>query len=155
MNKIDKFAWILGIALILAIPAAKVWAACTYDSTNESKGSGYTVASCNLTTEAAPTLATEGKPLNGVAAIRVSAVASGNMTAAGKLSAYVYSPQAGIWTRSAARDLTISAAVTNETWADVVVPALPLGGCIHSPSTNTRMVFSSSRRSSAATTVGS
>ena len=52
------FAAVLAAVLAVALPVA-VWAGCTYSSPS----TGSTIARCNLTTEARPTLVTEGADL--------------------------------------------------------------------------------------------
>lgn len=118
---VDKIGLTLAVTLLVAIPIAKVWATCTYDTSHESFGTGYTIASCNETTEAAPTLATQGKPLAGSTGLTITVVATGNMTAGGKLNAYLYHQAVGQWTRAPDLDLTISAAATNQTWPGFMV----------------------------------
>lgn len=129
MRKFDRICWGIAIVFVLAIVGQQALATCTYST---AAGSATTVASCNATTELAPTLATEGKSLAGVTGLRVMAVASGNMTAAGKLAAYLYSADAGRWVRAPSRDLTISAAATNEAWPDISV-AVSLGRIDYRP----------------------
>jgi hypothetical protein len=110
------------LVLLLAYPVYSL-AVCTYTT---QIGSGTTVASCNETTELAPTLVTEGKSLDKVRGVVVMAVrtgASGAMTAGGKLNAWLYSPSAGMWVRTPDLDVT-AAAQTNQAWTamEVMVP---------------------------------
>lgn len=109
----------IAVLAVLAVPLY-VWATCTYSTAT---GSRVTIASCNSTTEAAPTLATEGADLTKAKGVVVGVKATGTMTAGGKLNAYLYSAHAGIWFRAPDLDLT-AAAQTNQMWlgTEVLVP---------------------------------
>lgn len=120
MKRIDKIGFILAALLIAAIPVAQVLATCTYTT---QVGSGVTVASCNETTEAGPTLISHGKPLDQTRGLVVSAVHTSAMTAGGTFQAWTWVPTATQWVRTPDLDL-VAAAATNQTWAafQVLVP---------------------------------
>ncbi len=130
MRKIDKVCWILGILFVLGITAQQAWATCTYSAGVDSN---TTIASCNTTTEAAPTLATEGKSLSKTTGFSVMATASANMTAGGQLQAYLYNSDAAQWVRSPDLDVTIASAATNQAWSGFVV-TVPKGRVDYRPS---------------------
>lgn len=122
------------IAGVLAIPGRPTSATCTYDTSRDSgTGSGWTVASCNSTTEARPTLTTEGKPMQGVRAFNVAVVASGNMTAGGQFLATAWHPAFSKWIDVPDLTLTISAASTNQLWIGFLNP-VPEGRLAFRPS---------------------
>lgn len=97
----------LVVALLLPGLAS---AACTYDApTNGSTR----VATCSASTEAAPTLVTEGLNLAGKSGLTVVVSAATPMTAGGTLKAYLWcagcDSGAGAWVRAPDLDLTVQA----------------------------------------------
>jgi len=103
--------------LIVAFLAQPAQAACTYSTTGD-------VATCTATTESAPTLATEGRPLDGLKGLTVIVTSTGTMTAGGTFQAYLYHPVAG-WARAPDLDLTAQA-LTAQAWPGFVV-TVPAG----------------------------
>lgn len=108
--------FLVALALAAALPLSAL-ASCTYTAPDAN-----TVKSvCTTTTEAAPTLVTEGLSLSGVRAFNVVATASSAWTAGGTLNAYIWSAQAGAWVRAPDFDLTLPA-TTGQAWQAVFVP---------------------------------
>lgn len=104
------------VLLALALPLLAS-AACTYST-------GGDVATCTSTTESAPTLATEGRPLDGLKGLTVIVTAPGAMTAGGTFQAYLYHQVAG-WVRAPDLDLTAQA-LAGQAWPGFVV-TVPAG----------------------------
>jgi hypothetical protein len=121
MKKILTVALALAVAFAVAVPTVK-WATCTYTTTPGYGQRGITVASCNSTTEAAPTVVTEGRSLAGATAVTLKVKASGNMTAGGQFQAYLWSAHSNQWYRAPRFDHTITAAATNEAFDTLLVP---------------------------------
>ena len=129
MKKILLIA--LAVAVAGVIPAYNALATCTVTQTNATN----TVNSCTATTEAGPTLATDGRSIAGAKGVSVAVVSTGAMTAGGTLAAWTYWPQASQgsqWVRTPDLDLTASAA-TNQSWSGLVV-TVPVGRIDYRPS---------------------
>ena len=126
MKKILLIA--LAVAVAGVIPAYNALATCTVAQTNATN----TVNSCTATTEAGPTLATDGRSIAGAKGVSVAVVSTGAMTAGGTLAAWTYWPQASQWVRNPDLDL-VAAAATNQTWTALVVP-VPVGRIDYRPS---------------------
>lgn len=96
------------LALVVALAAAPAFAATTWtaDTTTPYRTSK---AVCTTGTEAAPSVATQGLPLNGLAGFTVHAEAAAAMTAGGVLQAYLWNPVTARWNRAPDLDLTVSA----------------------------------------------
>ena len=116
MNKI------LAMMLAVLLPVF-AHATCTYSALGD-------VATCTATTESAPTLATEGRPLDGLKGLTVIATSTGAMTAGGTFQAYLYHPEAG-WVRAPDLDLTAQA-LTAQAWAGFAV-TVPSGRIDYKP----------------------
>lgn len=108
---------LVAVFLALSLPLAAS-ASCTYTT---AAGSSTTKSVCTATTEAAPTLVTEGLSLSGLYAVAVVATASSAWTAGGTLYAYLWSPQAGAWVRAPDFDLSVPA-TTGNAWPAIYVP---------------------------------
>jgi hypothetical protein len=121
-----KKLFVIAIAALLLPLAAS--ASCTYTT---DAGSSTTKSVCTTTTEAAPTLVTEGRSLDGLSGLVVIATASSAWTAGGKLNAYIWSPQAAAWVRAPDFDLTVPAA-TGQAWAGFFIP-VPNGRIDYKP----------------------
>ena len=106
------------LALVLPLLAS---AACTYSSGTEWS---TRIATCTTTTEAAPTLVTEGLSLGGKKGMTVAAESSGTMTAGGTFQAYLWiasaASGAGRWLRAPHLDLTAQA-LTGQVWPGFAV----------------------------------
>lgn len=111
---------LLAALLSLALPLLAS-AACTYSSGTEWS---TRIATCTTTTEAAPTLVTEGLSLGGKKGMTVVVESSGTMTAGGTFQAYLWTPSAasgaGAWVRAPDLDLTAQA-LAKQAWPGFVV----------------------------------
>ena len=99
-------------ALAVAFPvlATTTWAEIETSAFSNVRG---VTATCTTGSEAAPSAATAGLGLRGLKglSVTVETASGGNMTAAGKLVAYVYNPTSSSWApvSDGTLDLTVSA----------------------------------------------
>jgi hypothetical protein len=106
-----------------------------YSLTTTSDGvSGKVVVltSDNAGTQAAPTVATDGLDLKGLAGVTVMLKTASNATAGGTLQAYVLNPETSAWYRVPDLDLTATA-TTVQSWPGLYVP-VPKGRVYWVPS---------------------
>lgn len=120
-----KLAAVLA-ALCLPVLAS---AACTYSGAD---GASNVIITCTTGTETAPTLATQGLRLEGLAGLTVVATAATAMTAGGQLQAYLYVPAAASWVRAPDLDLTVQA-LTGQAFPGFTV-SVPFGRIDYRPS---------------------
>jgi hypothetical protein len=118
---------LLAVALAIFLPLAAS-ASCTYTTDT---GSSTTKSVCTTTSEAAPTLVSEGRALDGLAGMFIIATASSAWTAGGTLNAYIWSPQAGVWVRAPDYDLTVPGS-TGQAWGAFYIP-VPQGRIDYKP----------------------
>lgn len=121
------FSALLALALPLLASAA-----CTYSSGTEWS---TRIATCTTTTEAAPTLVTEGLSLGGKRGLTVMVESSGTLTAGGTFQAYLWFQGAnsgnGAWVRSPDLDVTAQA-LARQSWPGFVV-TVPAGRIDYRP----------------------
>lgn len=117
------------VAALLAVllPLAS-WASCTYATAG---GSSTTVATCTTTTEAAPTLVTEGISLAGLAGLTVVVKSTGTMTAGGTFQAYLWELNSASWVRAPDLDLTAQA-LAGQAWPGFLI-TVPQGRLDYKP----------------------
>lgn len=114
--------------LVLAFLALPAEASCTYSTPG---GSTTTVVTCTATTEAAPTLVSEGRSLANLRGLTVIVESSGTMTAGGTFQAYLWNLGSSSWVRAPELDLTAQA-LAKQAWPGFVV-TVPQGRIDYKP----------------------
>lgn len=109
MKKLISLLVVAALAVPIAVPATTTWAEITGLASN-ARGA---TATCTTGTESAPSASTAGISLRGTKGLLISVktASGGNMTAGGKLLAYVLNPSTGAWApvSDGSLDLTVSA----------------------------------------------
>jgi hypothetical protein len=116
--------FLAALAVVVLALAVHGSAATTWSTVSSPPNQKCVKGAFTLTTEAAPTSASDGLDLTGIQGVTLEAEAISTMTAGGKFLAYLYNPATSSWAPVSSGELHLTAAaVPKQAWPGFAVAA--------------------------------